>query len=101
MLRLAAAPTFAFMALLSVFLGGSQPEMLCSAAQGASPLSGMALMCLLMSAFRSCALAEAGLPPTKRRPSVLIQRSSGRRALFALNALCGEGRPLRPASRPT
>jgi hypothetical protein len=52
-LRLAAAPTFAIMALLSVFLGGSQPEMLCSAAQGVSPLSGMAPMYLLMSAFHS------------------------------------------------
>jgi hypothetical protein len=52
-LCLAAAPTFAIMALLTGVLGGSPPEMLCSAAQGASPLSGMAPMYLLMSAFHS------------------------------------------------
>jgi hypothetical protein len=49
-LGLAAAPTFAIMALLTGVLGGG-PDMLCSAMQGASPLSGMALMYLLMSAF--------------------------------------------------
>ena len=49
-LRLAAAPTFAIMALLTGILGGSQ-SMLCSAAQDASPLSGMVVMYLLMSAF--------------------------------------------------
>jgi hypothetical protein len=52
-LCLAAAPTFAIMALLTGVLGGSPPDMLCSAAQGASPLSGMAPMYLLMSAFHS------------------------------------------------
>ena len=46
-LSLAAAPTFAIMALLTARLGG--PEMLCSA--GGSPLSGMVPMYLLMSAF--------------------------------------------------
>ncbi|MDR3465199.1 MAG: hypothetical protein P4M07_04570, partial [Xanthobacteraceae bacterium] len=49
-LGLAAAPTFAVMALLTG-LGGS-PTMLCSAAD-ASPLSGMAGMYLLMSAFHA------------------------------------------------
>jgi hypothetical protein len=52
-LCLAAAPTFAIMALLTGILGGGTPAMLCSAAQVASPLSGMALMYLLMSAFHS------------------------------------------------
>jgi hypothetical protein len=52
-LCLAAAPTFATMALLSVALGGGPLDMLCSAAQGASPLGGMAAMYLLMSAFHS------------------------------------------------
>ena len=51
-LCLAAAPTFAIMALLTV-LGGGPPAMLCSAAQDASPLSGMVPMYLLMSAFHS------------------------------------------------
>ena len=51
-LSLAAAPTFAIMALLTGVLGGA-PDMLCSAAQDASPLSGMVPMYLLMSAFHS------------------------------------------------
>jgi hypothetical protein len=46
-LYLAAAPTFAIMALLTAALGGGSPDALC----GASPLSGMLLMYLLMSAF--------------------------------------------------
>ena len=50
-LGLAAAPTFAIMALLTGVLGGG--PMLCSAAQDASPLSGMVPMYLLMSAFHS------------------------------------------------
>jgi hypothetical protein len=52
-LCLAAAPTFAIMALLTGVLGGGPPDLLCSAAQDASPLSGMAPMYLLMSAFHS------------------------------------------------
>lgn len=48
-LYLAAAPTFALMALLTAF-GGRSPDALCSIA-GASPLGGMAVMYLLMSAF--------------------------------------------------
>ena len=51
LLCLAAAPTFAIMALLTGVLGGGRPDMLCSAAQDASPLSGMVPMYLLMSAF--------------------------------------------------
>jgi hypothetical protein len=50
-LSLAAAPTFAFMALLTAVPGGGPLDMLCSAAPGASPFTGMALMYLLMSAF--------------------------------------------------
>jgi len=52
-ISLAAAPTFALMALLTVVLGGGRPDMLCSAAPNASPLSGMVPMYLLMSAFHS------------------------------------------------
>jgi hypothetical protein len=47
-LSLAAAPTFAVMAMLTG-LGGGPLDALCSA--DASPLNGMALMYLLMSAF--------------------------------------------------
>ena len=50
-LSLAAAPTFAMMALLTGIHGAGMPEMLCSAAQDVSPLSGMVPMYLLMSAF--------------------------------------------------
>lgn len=49
-LSLAAAPTFALMALLTTVLGGGPLDALCAATQ-ASPLHGMALMYLLMSAF--------------------------------------------------
>ena len=49
-LSLAAAPTFAIMALLTGVPASGPPEMLCSAA---SPLSGMAPMYLLMSVFHS------------------------------------------------
>ena len=49
-LCLAAAPTFAIMALLTG-VGGGSADMFCSAAQQTSPLSGMEPMYLLMSAF--------------------------------------------------
>jgi hypothetical protein len=49
-LSLAATPTFAAMGLLAATHGG-MPDMMCSAEGGGSPLSGMATMYLLMSAF--------------------------------------------------
>ena len=49
-LALAASPTFAVMAVLSATTGGSMEQVLCTIAH-ASPLSGMATMYLLMSAF--------------------------------------------------
>jgi hypothetical protein len=52
-LHLAAAPTFAIMALLTAVLGGGPQDLLCSAAHGASPLSGMIPMYVLMSAFHA------------------------------------------------
>jgi hypothetical protein len=68
-LCLAAAPTFAVMALLTGVLGGGPPDMLCSTAQDASPLSGMVPMYVLMSAFHSAPwlklLRQANKP---RRP---------------------------------
>jgi hypothetical protein len=51
-LGLAAAPTFALMALWTGFFAG-QPDMLCMAMQGPSPMSGMTVMYLLMSAFHA------------------------------------------------
>ena len=52
-LALAAAPTFAIMALITGASGGSQPDMLCVAMHGGSMLSGMVPMYLLMSLFHA------------------------------------------------
>jgi hypothetical protein len=52
-LSLAAAPTFAVMALLTSVLGDSPLDMLCSAGSDASLLTGMVPMYLLMSAFHA------------------------------------------------
>ncbi len=51
-LGLAAAPTFALMALWSVFFG-SQADLLCMATQDSTAMSAMTVMYLLMSAFHS------------------------------------------------
>ena len=51
-LSLAAAPTFAVMALLTCVLGSGAPDIFSSAA-GASPLGGMVPMYVLMSAFHA------------------------------------------------
>jgi hypothetical protein len=50
---LAAAPTFAIMALVTGIRGGGSHDLFCAAVQDASPLSGMAWMYMLMSAFHS------------------------------------------------
>jgi predicted dithiol-disulfide oxidoreductase (DUF899 family) len=50
-LCLAAAPTFAVMALLTGLHRGDMPDKLCSSMQDASPLTAMFPMYLLMSAF--------------------------------------------------
>jgi hypothetical protein len=50
-LCLAAAPTFAIMALLAGVSGGGPPDMLCAATRDASPLGGMVPMYMMMSAF--------------------------------------------------
>jgi hypothetical protein len=50
-LSLAAAPSFALMALLTAVQGPSAADMLCAAAHEGSLLGGMAPMYLLMSAF--------------------------------------------------
>jgi hypothetical protein len=50
-LCLAAAPTFAIMTLLTAFDGDA--DTICSAAQDASPFSGMAVMYALMGIFHS------------------------------------------------
>lgn len=50
-LGLAAAPTFALMALLTGVQGSGQPDLFCSAMQDASPWGGMVPMYVLMAAF--------------------------------------------------
>jgi hypothetical protein len=52
-LCLAAAPTFAVMALLTGVQSSGQSDIFCSAMRDASPLCGMVPMYLLMSAFHS------------------------------------------------
>jgi hypothetical protein len=52
-LCLAAAPTFAVLALLTGTLGGGQPDIVCSPMEHTWPVSGMTPMYLLMSAFHS------------------------------------------------
>ena len=52
-LSLAAAPTFAAMALLTGLQGGGPADMLCAAAHDGWPLGGMVPMYLLMSAFHA------------------------------------------------
>jgi len=69
-LSLAAAPTFAIMALWTGLFSG-QPDMLCMPMQGSSPMSGMTMMYLLMSLFHAA--------PWLRLIS--SQRSGVRRAL--------------------
>jgi hypothetical protein len=64
-LRLAAAPTFAVMALLTVVFDSGLSNALCSAA-GGSGLSGMAPMYFLMSVFHSAPWLKrfgASMPP--------------------------------------
>jgi hypothetical protein len=50
-LGLAAAPTFAVMALLTGVQSSGQPDIFCSAMHDASPLGGMVPMYVLMAAF--------------------------------------------------
>ena len=50
-LALAAAPTFALMAVVTGILDSGAHQVACSAAMHVSPLSGMVLMYVLMSGF--------------------------------------------------
>ncbi|HVO16138.1 MAG TPA: hypothetical protein VMV26_13040 [Alphaproteobacteria bacterium] len=74
-LSLAAAPTFAAMALLTAVLGGGPMDMLCSGARDASPLTGMVPMYLLMSAFHAAPwlrLISGRRGGRRRRPVVSV-----------------------------
>jgi hypothetical protein len=67
-LGLAAAPTFAIMALWTGFFSG-HPDMLCMAMQGSPPMSGMTVMYLLMSALHLSSWLKliSGRPNSARR----------------------------------
>jgi hypothetical protein len=74
LLSLAAAPTFAIMALLTGVLD-RPPDMLCSAAHHASPLNGMILMYLLMSAFHSAPWLKVISEQRRRLPHLFDLRT--------------------------
>jgi hypothetical protein len=69
LLTLAAAPTFAIMALLTAALDLGPPDILCSATQRASPLNGMVAMYVLMGVFHSAPWLKliSGRRRTQRR----------------------------------
>lgn len=74
LLRLAAAPAFAIMALLTGRLGGGQMAMTCGTPEGASLLGGMVPMYLLMSAVHAAPWLKlvAGRRRGVRRPRPII-----------------------------
>lgn len=76
-LSLAAAPTFAIMALLTEAFGGGAMDMLCSAAHGGSLLSGMVPMYLLMSAFHSGPWLKLIFRLRRGRTGMMIQSAAG------------------------
>lgn len=71
-LYLAAAPTFAIMALLTGVFGGGPTDAICAPAQDVFPLGGMVPMYLLMSAFH----LAPWLKLIARRRSGACQRKS-------------------------
>jgi hypothetical protein len=52
-LALAAAPSFATMALFTLVCGDAAPTLICMAAPGHAPANGMVVMYLLMSVFHA------------------------------------------------
>jgi hypothetical protein len=87
-LGLAAAPTFAIMALLTGVLGSGQTDVLCAAAEHTSPLSGMIPMYLLMSAFH--------VPPWLK---LIASRRNGARSAQSGGVRTSLGAGLHPSQR--
>jgi len=76
-LGLAAAPTFAVVALLTGVLGDGKMAMICSTAPDPSSLGGMVPMYLLMSAFHSAPWLKL-IANTWRGPAPIFGRSTRR-----------------------
>ncbi len=74
LLGLAAAPTFAIMALWTGLFSG-QPDTLCMGVQDASRMNGMALMYAPMSIFHAAPWLKLISSRRIRCPPVLIRRS--------------------------
>jgi hypothetical protein len=77
-LGLAAAPTFAAMAILTG-VAGADADVMCSAAHGASSLGGMAPMYALMSAFHAAPwvkLMSRSGAPARRCEGYALNRAS-------------------------
>ena len=81
LLSLAAAPTFAIMALLTVIQGDGMPGMVCAGAQNASPLTGMVPDVLADGRLPFGALAEVDRQPERWRRPALIRRSPNHRSM--------------------
>lgn len=81
-LALAAAPSFATMALITGLSGESQPDMLCAAMHGGSVLGGMVPMYLLMSLFHSAPWLKL----------IVRRRKLRSRAQSSLDGCAGDGR---------
>ncbi len=79
-LSLAAAPTFAIMALLTG-LFGSKSDALCAALEGTSLLSGMVPMYLLMSAFHLAPWLKLVFGQREHRPGTAGKSMAGRPAI--------------------
>jgi hypothetical protein len=94
-LHLAAAPTFAVMALMTAVPGEGRMDVVCSAGHG-SPLSGMVPMYLLMSAFHSAPWIR--LIPSRRQDGRRSDRArrttfGNALAIWSRNARAEGGRP--------
>ncbi len=87
-LSLASSPTFAITARLCTVLGDTPAEMLCSAAH-VSPLSGMATMYLLMSAFH----VAPWLNLIRERRPVGLRRNRGRSSREVRQQRAANGAP--------
>jgi len=104
-LCLAAAPTFAVMALLTGVQSSEQPDAFCSAMHDASPLDGMMPMYLLMAAFHLAPWLK--LVSSRRKTSARLPSGGQEAGAAASLPLSHNSRPsdtrfvLAPRPRPS